>query len=268
MKLINNRVIVCSPYTEYFRISETGKHNITSRANPEKAISQHLLLKATLCESGFKVYDIPELHDHPNSVFTRDASLVTPEGYIKLRMGLESRRGEEDWMAKQIESFGIKKAGSISGNGTVEGGDVILTGSIAFVGLSRRTNMEGLNQVSTILRTMNFDVRSIKVPPPFLHLGGAMSILSPTEVLCCQEIFPKEFFNGFNRIEVPRTDFVTGNVISFGNHEVITEKSNTVATDILRIKGYRVHTLDLSEFIKGTGGPSCLVLPVYKTQSF
>jgi dimethylargininase len=259
--MFRNSVIICSPATEYFRVTDTGKHNITSKSNPEKARSQHLMLKATLGEAGFKVYDIPELEDHPNSVFTRDASLLTPKGYINLQMGLETRRGEEEWMTRHLDSLGIRRAGSISGKGTVEGGDVILTGSIAFVGLSRRTNKEGLSQLSTILKAMNFDVRSIEVPDPFLHLGGAMSILSAEDVLCCQGIFQENFFDGLNRIEVPKDNFVTGNVISLGNHEVIAEKMNTPAIDILRQKGYIVHSLDLSEFIKGTGGPSCLILP-------
>lgn len=169
--------------------------------------------------------------------------------------------GEEEWMAQQLESLGIKRAGSISGHGTVEGGDVILTGNIAFVGLSKRTNMEGVNQISAILTGMNIEVRAVPVPEPFLHLGGAMSILTSNDVLCCEGIFPMDFLYGFNRIEVTRDSFVSGNVISLGNHEVIAEKTNTVAIAILKHSGYHVHSTDLSEFIKGTGGPSCLILP-------
>jgi dimethylargininase len=261
MALITNRVIVSTPGKEYFSVSELDKHNITSLSDPEKSLIQHLALTELLIDSGFEVLDVLELKDHPNSVFTRDSSLVTPKGYIKLKMGLESRKGEEEWMAKKLDSLGIKKAGNITGNGTVEGGDVIIHGSIAFVGLSKRTNKEGVNQVSKILNTMNFEVRSVEVPGPFLHLGGAMSILSSNDVLCCQGIFPMDFFNGFNRIEVARDSFVSGNVISLGNYEVMAEKTNISAIEILEHYGYKVHSTDLSEFIKGTGGPSCLILP-------
>jgi dimethylargininase len=246
---------------EYFGVSDLDNHNITSKSDPEKARLQHATLKTILLESGFEVNEIQELKNHPNSVFTCDASIVTPGGYIKLRMGLASRRGEESWMARHLESLGMKSVGSITGNGTVEGGDVILTGSIAFIGLSGRTNQEGVNQMSAILNSMNFEVRSITVPGPFLHLGGAMSVLSPDDVLCCQGIFPVDFFDGFNRVEVPGNNFVSGNVISLGNHEVIADQTNTSAINILTQNGYRIHSLDLSEFIKGTGGPSCLILP-------
>ena len=50
-------------------------------------------------------------------------------------------------MSQHLESLGMKSVGSITGNGTVEGGDVILIGSIAFIGLSGRTNQEGVNQI-------------------------------------------------------------------------------------------------------------------------
>ncbi len=240
------RVVICPPIIEYFTVNDRKLHNIIQPADLTKALKQHENLRSVISESGREVIRIPELPGHPNSVFTRDTSFVTPEGFVKLRMGLDSRRGEEDWMAQQLESLGIKRAGSISGNGTVEGGDVILAGTVAFVGLSKRTNEEGVNQISAILNAMNFEVRSITVPEPFLHLGGAMSLLSPDDVLCCKRIFPINFFDGFNRIEVPGDNFVTGNVISLGNYKVIAEKTNTTAIDILKQKGYRIHSLDLS----------------------
>jgi len=255
-------IIICPPRIEYFAVDDKKLHNINEPSDLTKALQQLDELRSVIFGSGCEVIQIPELAGHPNSVFTRDTSLVTREGYIKLKMGLDSRRGEEDWMAQHLESLGIKRTGSISGNGTVEGGDVILLGSIAFVGLSMRTNEEGMNQISAILSSMNFEVRTIEVPEPYLHLGGAMSILYQDNVLCCQDIFPIDFFNGFNRIEVPRDNFVSGNVISLGNHEVIAEKTNTFSIDILKQNGYHIHSLDLSEFIKGTGGPSCIIIQV------
>jgi arginine deiminase len=43
---------------------------------------------------------------------------------------------------------------------------------------------------------------------------------------------------------------------------VIVEASNIEAIDKLKKRNYRVHVIDLSEFVKGEGGPSCLILPV------
>ena len=51
-------------------------------------------------------------------------------------------------MADIHASCGVPCAGAIGGPGTLEGGDVILAGEVAFVGVSSRTNAEGSRQVA------------------------------------------------------------------------------------------------------------------------
>ena len=102
------QVVVCTPRKEYARgASDLKKHNIGELSDPEIAKQQHNGLKVTLSEFGAEVLDIPELEDHPNSVFTRDTALCTPQGYIKLRFGLETRLGEDEWMAEALEAIGV-----------------------------------------------------------------------------------------------------------------------------------------------------------------
>jgi dimethylargininase len=165
-------------------------------------------------------------------------------------------------MAQVLESLGEPNVGSIEAPGTVEGGDVILAGSVAFVGHSQRTNEDGVEQISSLLDAMNYEVRTMTVPAPYLHMGGAMSIISPECVLCCCEVFPDDFFKGFNKVEVSCDTFVSGNVICLGDNEVIADIANVEAIKELRRAGIIVHAIDLSEFVKGTGGPSCLIMPV------
>jgi len=257
-----SRVVVCTPKSEYFNVSNLRVHNITQLAKQDKATQQHNMLKSILRKFGCEIIDIPELPNHPNSVFTRDTSLCTPKGYIKLRMGLNTRIGEEDWMAQILESLGEPNVGSIEAPGTVEGGDVILAGSVAFVGHSQRTNEDGVEQISSLLKAMNYEVRSMTVPAPYLHLGGAMSMISPERVLCCREVFPEGFFKGFNKVEVSCNTFVSGNVICLGDNEVIADIANVEVIKELRRAKVIVHTIDLSEFVKGTGGPNCLIMPI------
>jgi dimethylargininase len=207
--------------------------------------------------------DVPELTNHPNSVFTRDTALCTPQGYIKLRMGLAARRGGEEWMAEILESIGEPCAGEIKEPGTVEGGDVILAGSAAFVGLSKRTNEQGAKQLSGILSKMNYEIRTVLAKHPHLHLGGAMSVVGPRQILCCRDMFPGDFFKGFDAIDISCRGSSNGNVICLGDNEIIANAAeNAEAIEALEKKGMVVHGIDLSEFRKGAGGPTCLVLPV------
>jgi len=256
------RVIVSPPRKEYFHVRDPEVHNIEQVPDRAKAIEQHRRLCALLRHFGARVISLRELPGHPNSVFTRDSSLVTPRGYIRLRMGLPTRRGEEDWMAATLEALSVPCAGEIRPPGTVEGGDVILAGQVAFVGQSERTNASGAKQLSCLLETMGYGVRIIILAPPHLHIGGAMSLVGPKTVLCCRGLFPRGFFAGFETISISCGHSVSGNVICLGNEEVIVENKNLVAASALKEANHRIHFLDLSEFTKGRGGPTCMILPV------
>lgn len=259
---ILTRVVVCSPLKEYFSVDDLESQNILETADPELALNQHLILQKLLEDFGAEVLDQQELPDHPNSVFTRDASLITPEGYIHLRMGLEARRGEPEWMSEILESLDEPCAGRIEPPGTVEGGDVILAGSTAFVGLSARSNRSGVDQLGSLLKRMGYGLRVLPIPSPYLHIGSLMSVIGPEAVCCARGLFPADFFRGFDVIEVDCETPVTCNIICLGESDLLAVSGNLTAAEALEKRGYRVLLLDLSEFLKGDGGPTCLILPL------
>jgi dimethylargininase len=257
-----SKVIVCTPRTEYHRVSDPAAHNIAGAADGVMALTQHDNLKKIMTAFGAGVVDVRELDGHPNSVFTRDTALCTPLGYVELSMGLGTRKGEPEWMAGILDRLGEPRAGAIAAPATIEGGDVLCAGDVAFVGRSSRTNDEGVKQISNILETMGYEVRTTGVPEPFLHLGGAMSVVGEETILCCGGLFGEEILRGFETIEVPPLDFSSGNVICLGERELIADSANRHAIEILAGRDFTVHAIDLSEFTKGVGGPTCLILPV------
>lgn len=257
-------VIMCSPTIEYFLVDDKKKHNITEKVSKNKAISQHNDLVKLIEKFGAKVLLVRELPGHPNSVFTQDTAVSTPDGYVKLRMGIPSREGEEIWISDFLRKRNIPEIATIVDPGTVEGGDVILAGGVAFLGVSTRTNDCGALQMKQILEREGFDVRLFHVPPPFLHLGGAMSVIDENTVLCVEGIFPQYFFADFKTITIPSDGFISGNVITLGNKQLIANKNNLNAIQKLKKAGFIVWECDLSEFTKGTGGPSCLIMPLIR----
>ena len=71
--------------------------------------------------------------------------------------------------------------------------------------------------------------------------------------------------DGFETIEVPHQNYKpsVGNVICLQENEVIANAAENMETiNILENNGVTVHHLDLSEFRKGAGGPTCLILPI------
>jgi dimethylargininase len=256
------RVVVCSPREEYFSVADLEGHNFIQAPDRDLAIRQHDGLKSILRDFGAEVMDIPELARHPNSVFTRDTALCTPFGSIRLRLGLDTRRGEGRWMSDALESIGEACAGEIKVPGTVEGGDVILVGSVAFVGRSVRTNDEGVAQLSSLLRGMGYEVRTISLAESILHLDKVLMAAGPTRMLSCTSYIPKESLKGFEVIDVSCRGCSSANIICLGDNQVIVDRSNRTVVAGLEEHGFSVHAIDLSEFAKATGGPNCLIMPV------
>ena len=255
-------VVMCTPVYEYFHAEDPRAHNISQIADRERVINQHDGLCTMMRDFGVRVLYIPELRAHPNSVFTRDTCVCSTQGFIQMRMGLASRQGEELWMARFLKSRGVPQYGAVQEPGTVEGGDVIVAGDVVFIGRSNRSNDQGIEQVRELFMQHDLKVRIADVPPPRLHIGGMMSMIGPRRVLCCEDLFPEGFFTGFDVISVPADTFISGNVICLDENVVIAEKSNAPTLHKLREHGVQVFDIDLSEFVKGRGGPTCLIMPV------
>ena len=259
------RVVVCTPGDAYFNPGDLAEHNLAQLADRDLTLKQHATLKETLQSSGAEVMDLPELTGHPNSVFTRDTALATPSGYIKLSMGLDTRNGEEAWAAAHLDSIDEPCAGEIVAPGTVEGGDVILAGKVAFIGRTIRTNDDGIRQLSVLLEKMGYEIRVIPMPCTILHLDKAMMMTGPDSIIYCRELMAPDFFNGFEATVLSCYESATANIICLGPRKCIVDHANTRVIEKLESIGTTVHDLDLSEFTKGTGGPNCLIMPVERT---
>jgi|WetSurMetagenome_2_1015567.scaffolds.fasta_scaffold26448_2 dimethylargininase len=258
------RAIVCSPIAEYFRVENLAVHNIGEIAVPETSIGQHKAMCDVLRSFGCEVIDIPELPGHPNSVFTRDMAVVMKDGYIRLSMGIATRMGEESHIAATLDTLGEPCFGRITLPGTVEGGDVIICGSTAFIGHTQRTNIEGIRQFSSLMSRAGYGVRVAELPDRFLHLDQAIGVLASGRLMVCGDLFPRDLFMGFEIIELPcRTSNV--NFICLGPNEIILPRTNEQGLETAMQQKIRVHALELSEFSKGMGGPNCLIMPLERS---
>ena len=258
-------VLVCPPGPAYFGTVDLDAQNITAPPDPDPARLQHAALVARMRDFGARVVESAEPEGQANATFTRDPALVTPEGYVALRMGLAARTDEPRWMAALLEAEGLPRFGAIHAPGTVEGGDVFLAGRVALVTRSARTNPEGARQLSALLEDQGYEVRVTDLPEPYLHLGSVLSVIAPGRVLVLSGALTPRFLDGFDVLEIPRprTRATGANLLCLGPNEVVAnEGDGDTPIRILEENGVRVHRLDLSEFRKGNGGPTCLALPL------
>jgi len=141
-----------------------------------RAVAEHAEYEAALRQLGCDVRRLPDLPDHPDSVFVEDTAVVFDEIVVLARPGAESRRGEVPSMETAMRPLRLLAA--IEAPGTLDGGDVLVTPGRVFVGISGRTNDEGARQLAAILEFQGIEV----VPVPVtggLHLKSAVTLLPP-----------------------------------------------------------------------------------------
>ena len=83
-----------------------------------------------------------------DALYARDALVITPKGLVKPRMGKAQRRQESNVNGAALEALGVAIAGEITGDGKLEGGDLIwLDRHTLLAGVGYRTNTEGVRQL-------------------------------------------------------------------------------------------------------------------------
>src|SRR6185312_15237508 len=89
--------------------------------------------------------------------------------------GAESRQAEPAGTEAALRAQGLRLE-RIVAPGTLEGGDVLKVGSTVYVGLSGRTNAEGIRQLESILTPRGYRMETVPVTR-VLHLKTAVTAL-------------------------------------------------------------------------------------------
>jgi dimethylargininase len=110
--------------------------------NIKKAAEQHQQYEQALERMGFNIRRIEETPHLPDGVFVEDTAVVFPELAVITRPGAETRREETKTMASVLEEY--RELRHIRKPGTIDGGDVLIVGKNVYIGLTRRSNREGI----------------------------------------------------------------------------------------------------------------------------
>jgi len=235
-------------------------------------------------ESIFKQNDIEVYHFPLNknvkmdSIYCRDASIITNFGVIICNMGKEGRINEPKVQLEEYQQKNQAILGQIKSPGTLEGGDVAwLDEKTLAVGYSYRTNEAGIIQLKELLEPKGISVLVVDLP----HYRGKedvfhlMSILSPVDkdlAVVYSPLMPIKFRNellkrGFQLIEVPEVEFdsMGCNVLAISPRECVMVEGNPITRGLLEKAGCRVTTYLGKEIsVKGGGGPTCLTRPLVR----
>ena len=214
-----------------------------------------------------------------DALYCRDASIATDFGMIICRMGKEARSAEPKKHMQLYQQLKIPVLGEINSPGTLEGGDVAwVDHQTLAVGLSYRTNIEGIQQLKALLEPNGVEVIQVDLP----HYQGPgdvfhlMSIFSPVDkdlAVIYSPLMPISFRNfllkkGYDFVEVPDEEFLSMgcNVLALSPRKCLLVKGNPKTEWELKQKGCRVFVYEGSEIsVKGGGGPTCLTRPLQRS---
>ena len=226
-------------------------------ADAEKASEQHHRYVAALEGCGLEVTVLDADERYPDSVFVEDTAIVTDRCAIVTNPGAVERRGEVHAVEKALTRL-YGDVERITDPGTVDGGDVLQVGDHFYVGLTRRTNREGAEQLSAILRRYGHGVSFVGLRR-FLHLKTGVAYLGGDDLVVAGELVEKEVFRGFDKIVVPPEEEYGANCIRVNDRVLIAAGYETAKHSIAE-RGYEITELEMSEFRKLDGGLSCLSL--------
>ena len=223
-----------------------------------KAVEQHAAYEGTLSDAGFEIVRLPELADDPDAVFVEDTALLLDEHAVITRPGAASRIGE-------IESTAIGLAGRFEihriERGYLDGGDVLRIGKTIYLGLSTRTNAEGLTALQEIAIRLGFEVVKAELRD-CLHLKTGATFAGPdgsgTPVLLYDE--QSVDHAQFGHMEALRVEErPAANCVRAGNR-LILPAGNPRTADKLRARGFAVVEVNVSELQKAEAGVTCMSL--------
>ncbi|MFX0135676.1 MAG: dimethylarginine dimethylaminohydrolase family protein [Candidatus Hodarchaeota archaeon] len=223
----------------------------------KRALYQHSIYVQALKRCGIQVIELKADERYPDSTFVEDTAIADKEFAIILNMGAPSRRGEEIEIENVLNDY-YDNIERINHPGTVDGGDVMKVENHYYIGLSKRTNLEGANQLVKIFKKKNYLCSKIQLTN-LLHLKTGISYIGENNVIAVDKLRKLPHFKKFNIIYTNENEQYGANSIRV-NEYVLIPKGCNILSDSLKTLGYKLLELDLSEFRKMDGGISCLSL--------
>ena len=159
----------------------------------DRAIAQHEEYERALAALGCRVLRIAPEPEMPDSVFVEDTAVVLDHVAVITWPGAESRRGETRSMAEALRPY--RDLAYIEEPGTLDGGDVLRLGDTLYVGLSARTNAEGIRQLARFAKVKTVPVTKC------LHLKSAVTDVADRTLLINSKWIDRSYFAGFELIE-------------------------------------------------------------------
>ena len=251
--------------------------NYVSCPDYEKSLKEYSRFEEIIQEHVENVHYLPQDDNTGlDSTYAHDTCKITSKGAIMFTVGKELRRGETGATKKFLEGIGVPILGEISGEGTMEGGDVVwLDEKTVAVGRGYRTNYEGIRQFRELTKDIVDEFIVVELPhgdgpDECLHLMSVISMVDHDLAVVYSKLMPVSFRDllierGIELIEVDDAEYANlgSIVLALAPRVCVMPAGNPGTREKLEKAGAKVFEYEGHDIsFKGTGGPTCLTLPV------
>jgi N-dimethylarginine dimethylaminohydrolase len=259
-----NRLLLCPPdfYTVRYEINPWMDR--AREVDHSLAEQQWRLLCSTLTELDCELNFVPPEPGWPDMVFTANAGLVHDQRVLLSNFRHAERAGEEHAYERWFRERGYDIT-RISSSLAFEGeGDALWFGGTLCCGRGFRTDEEAHSEIAEWSRSSVLSLAL--VDPRYYHLDTCFCPLDASSALWHSEAFDEEGQKNLRRlvpdlIEVSpaEAECFACNAVVLGGHVILPEGCLETSR-ALQSRGFHIHAVPMSEFIKAGGACKCLVL--------
>ena len=228
--------------------------------------------KTALAQHGVAVLQPIPLDGVPDQLMTRDIGVVIGDTFVVTQMANESRRQEWLGLLPILDKIGTQRVIKVPDDVVLEGGDVIVDNGRIFVGLSQRTQSDGVRFLAN--HFSQFEV----VPVPLKQLADGENVLH----LDCSFVpvgaghaliyadglaeIPAAITEQYALIEVTKAEQqrLATNVLSISPTQVIARSQSSRVNIKMRQRGLEVIELPFDDPPKTGGSFRCCSLPLWR----
>lgn len=216
------------------------------------ALAQHAGYVAELRQAGLAVVELPSDPESPDGVFVEDIVIALDEIAV-VTVPTKSRLNERAAVVETVRAYRPLVA---LPKGRLEGGDVLRIGRTLYVGVSTRTTKTGVESLASIVRAYGYRVVPVRVDG-CLHLKAGASATDEETLLINRAWVDAAAFQNLQLVDVPGDEPFGANVLRLPDR-VLASRSHPATGDLLRARGVKVASIDVSEFHKAEAGLTCM----------
>lgn len=228
-------------------------HQSRVQIDVDRARAQHAAYCELLASLGARLEPLPPLPDAPDGVFVEDTAVVLDELAVICRPGVPSRQVETASVAAALERY--RPVRMLSGDGSLEGGDVLRVGRTLYVGRSGRTTAAGIEALGREVAPYGYAVQGVELDG-CLHLKSACTFVPPNLLVVNPAWVDPRVFAGLTTLRVPDDEPTGANTLTLGGVTLVGAAFPGTAKRLER-RGVPTRLADVSELAKAEGALTC-----------